>query len=278
MPVQKRNPDAVGLLSADLLSADEFNYSGIHILTIARSMHRDGGGRLMLGWLGDNGMLYTPGGSVVMNEISVADANYAATINGGPYVALDGANDFLILNDAAWQEPGANTFLVWTWFRFSAVMANFQICVGKYDGGVNCSWMLYWHNVSQLFAFLTNQTGNFANNVIVQTTHTVAPNTWYFAAGYFQPSTLMRIYVGEPNDAALTIDSLAVGIPASCFNGVADLCIGGVWFGGIWPAGWPGWFWNGRLGLIHARTNVPAATVDSYVTRAFHLTRRLYLA
>jgi len=214
----------------------------------------------------------TAGGAIALTEVSIADAEYFATVSGGPYVLLDGVNDHLFATDAAWQEPGANTFLVWAWCYATRFGATDMPIVSKYDTAALRSWMLYWRQATGTLSWLCNQTGaGGAADVVLDSAYAEADSIWYFVAGYFQPSTLMRIYVGASTDAALTITSLAAGVPASLFDG--NVLFG---IGVNFNAGAPLTLWDGRTGILCGRCNVPAATIDSHVTRLFQITRRIY--
>ena len=191
--------------------------------------HRYGGGKLRWTFSGHSTQIGGSAiGGAVWTENNIDDSNYACALTGGgPYIALDGGNEYLSSADAAWQETGVEEFLVFGWCYLTS-LANNGIIAAKYDSDANTrSWRLSYDTGTRNFMFLCNATGLVANDVTVISTYaTVVVDTWYFVAGYFQPSTLMRIYVGANDDTATVVDSLAVGVPASLFNGAALLTIG----------------------------------------------------
>ena len=190
--------------------------------------HRYGGGKLRWTFSGHSTQI---GGSAIggalWTENNIDDSNYACATYSGPYITFNGVNEYLSSADAAWQETAAEEFLVFGWCYLTA-LNQAGIIVAKYDSDANTrSWRLSYNVAAGNFMFLCNATGLVANDVTVTSTYaTIAIDTWYFVAGYFQPSTLMRIYVGANDDTATVVDSLAVGVPASLFNGGALLTIG----------------------------------------------------
>jgi len=107
---------------------------------------------------------------------------------------------------------------------------------------------------------------------LVWSTYPDSPDVWYFVAGYFVPGALMRIFVGASTDSALTIDSNVVAIPASIQNSAANFTIGAAWN----APGAVTFQWDGYIGIIGGRCNVPSAAINGHVSRLFHLTKALY--
>jgi hypothetical protein len=274
--VGERNNELIGRNTGDLLTRKEFYSDGSRLLSAVLSTHRadDGtqgaGGNLIEGWLADSRFVHGAGATVWV-ENNMGFSNYAATTNGGPYATFDGA-EYLSIVDSPWQEAAAEEIFTWRWCNSTDLGSNGPI-IAKYNTGLNNrSWLLHYDNATNRFTWITNNGGAAVNDVSVAANTFGAPaiNTWYFVAGYFQASTLMRIWVGRAADDTLTLDSLAVGVPAGVFNGNADLTVG--------ADGTPAQYWKGNIGVGHTRFNVPAASINAYAIRLFHLTRWFYQA
>jgi len=226
----------------------------------------------MYGFMADHAATESYYGSQQLTAPNIGFSDWAATANGGPYVNLDGATEALYVTDAAWQEATTDTLFVWHWCNPASLAATIAIA-SKYDtNGNNCSWLLHYATTAN-FRWLTNAGGVPAGNITVTSTYAaVAIDTWYFVAGYFQASTLMRIWVGAATDDELTVDSLVVAVPANVFNGSAPLGIGTAFNNApvlLFP-------WNGLIGGDAGRISVPAASINGYAARLFHLTRYFY--
>jgi hypothetical protein len=276
MTKQVRNPESVNLQSPDFLRREEFYQDGARIWDALYGTHREGGGRIRWAWQADGPSLWTSGdGVVTMNEVSLADSNYAATANGGPYVNLDGANDWLdVIGVNPWQEPGAEEFLVWSWCNLTDHLSTHEI-ISKWDNSAagTRSWDLGWGIFGGRF-YMSIYDVPAGLVRLVWSTYPDIADTWYFVAGYFVPATLMRIFVGAATDSVLTIDSNVLNVPNSIQNvPAAPLTIGAAW--NVYPGG-PTFWWWGKIGIIGGRCNVPSAAIDGHVSRLFHLTRALY--
>lgn len=270
---QIRNPENVRLLSSDFITRREFFLDGARLSSAVLATHAAGGGNLMYGWMADSCQNHGRGYLTAWTELNVAPADYAASTNGGPYVNFDGATEALYINDAAWQEAGTEELFVWHWCNPAAVAAVMAVA-SKFDAnGNNRSWALVYSNAVPGFIFYTDATGLLGGLVAVQSTYGAATvDTWYFVAGYWQASTLQRVYVGAATDDTLTIDSLAVGVPASVFNGSAPLAIGTLFNAAPVLSN----VWDGLIGVGGARLNVPATNINAYAQRLFALTQRIY--
>jgi len=274
----ERNNELIGRNVGDLLTRKEFYSDGARLASAILATHRafDGtqgaGGNLIEGWLADSRQVFGTGCVSVWTENNMAFSNYEATTNGGPYATFDGTNEYLSIADAAWQEAGTEEIFTWRWCYSGDLGANGAI-IAKHNTALNNrSWLLHYDNATNRFRWITNAGGGALGDVALAANIFGAPaiNTWYFVAGYFQASTLMRIWVGRSIDDTLTLDSLAVGVPASVFNGNAALTVG--------ATGTPGQYWKGNIGIGHTRFNVPATNINAYATRLFHLTRWFYQA
>jgi len=231
--------------------------------------HRFGGGQLMWGFDGHSRAILSSPGGLAWTENAIADSNYRATTYGGPNITLDGGAEYLSNTDANWQESTTYPFLVWSWCYPTDISANRMIAAKYLWSTNNRSWYLRYDLALTDFTFLCNATGLAGGNVVVPSTYgAVVADEWYFVAGYFEPSTLMRIYVGMNTDAGLTIDSLGVAVPASLYNGAADLTIG--------ADGNPATYFLGNIGIVGARVNVPSAAIDDHVGMLFEMTKDIY--
>lgn len=266
----------VSLLESDFCRWREFVADGARLLSAVQATHRQGGGQLMYGWMADSRQNYGTGYLTAWTELNVGPTDYFATANGGPYVNLDGVTEALYINDAAWQEAGDKTLLVWQWCNLQSVAA-LMVIASKMDNNLNNrSWSLYYDNTVPDFRWLCNQTGSAANNVIVNSTYGLATaDTWYFVAGHIAPGATMDVWVGAATDSVLTHNQLAAGIPTPLFNGTAPLAMG-TQFNNAPTLAIP---WDGYLGVGAGRIHVPvAATCAGLVTRLFHMTRWKYMA
>ena len=284
MTVQKRNDEMVRLLSADFPTRYDWQSNPALMLSALQTMHRayDGtsgiGGALMYAWLGDRTAIDSFVGSQALTAPSVGYDDFGITANGAPYVDLDGFTEVLYVADAAWQEPGAEELFVWHWCQTTTVAAS-QTVASKYDTNANnCAWRLWYNSASSSFEMVCNATGNAANDITASLTYTEAINTWYFVAGYYNPSTLMRVFVGAATDSTLTVGSQTVGVPATLYDGTAPLGLGTA-FNSAPTLLAP---WNGLLSIGGARMNVGTGTatayaeVNAYASRLFQMTRWFY--
>lgn len=284
--VQYRNPEMYSVLQADLESKYAAQSHPANLIGAVECMHRawdgteHGGGPIMYGWLADREAISTRVGSQQLTTAAIALSDFSASDNGGPYVDLNGTNEHLRIADAAWQEGGIEEFFVWHWCN-TTTLASTQTIASKYDtNGNNCSWRLIFDSVTGNFQFVVNGTGNPANDVPVGVAYTEAVDTWYFVAGYYYASTIIRAWVGAASDLYLTVATVAAGVPAALFNGNAPLAIG-TSFNNSPTMLNP---WSGLIGVGGARFNTPAGTAASYdevngfATRLFQMTRWHYMA
>jgi hypothetical protein len=232
-------------------------------------MHRHGGGRLM--WQFDGQSVHVGSYNTIWAETNILQENYeSCEVGGGPYVRLNGTDEYLTIADAAWQETGGEEFLVWAWVY--ATSAQDGTIVSKWDANAGNlrSWRLLWDATPSL-SLIVNQTGVGGAGVSVTSSETLVAETWYFCAGYYEPNSVMNVYVGANTDAALTKDTLAVGIPASTFDGAAALSIGVM----TAAAGLDN-YWAGEIGIVQGRANVPVGDIDEHVNMLFQSTLPFY--
>jgi hypothetical protein len=273
---QQRNPELVRNLTADFLTNERFFLDGARLLSAVLATCGPVGGQLVEGFMADsveaNGTASTaaPGVWTVQNIVT---ADWLATAYGGPYLSFTNAS--LYMSDATWQEAGTYNFFVWKWVN-TGTLASSQTVQSKYQTvGNQCSWRLWLDSAGPTFSFTTNPIGAAAADVTVSSTKTLAADEWFFVAGFFVASTLMRIFVGRSDDTDLTVDDLAVGVPAGVFNTTAPFTIGSSWTNfGILSNLDP---WSGFIGVGHTRFNaLPAASITAYARRLFGMTKEFY--
>jgi hypothetical protein len=275
--IQKRNAQLVGNLTPDFTRRSDFDQNGSRLLSDVFATHREGGGPLIYGFDAQKPGIETYIGSLQWTTAGITFSSWEATTNGGPYGVFNGQSSVLYRNDASWQEVSDatlgtdETLLVWHW-TYTNTLASTQAASSKWDNnGDNRSWLLQLSSTPD-FKFRTSDLGTAASIVDVTSTTTPVADTWYFVAGYWQASTLLRIFVGLATDGSLQIDSNAASIPASLYDGSAPLAIGAAFNNApalIIP-------WSGNIGPGTLRFGVPAAAINGYVSRLFHQTRWFY--
>lgn len=273
MTTQQRNQQMVDLLTPDFITRREYYLSGARLQEALYMPTPHGGGRRRWAWDACSGeILSCFTGLTLLTETNISNADYEVTRYGAPCVSLDGATEYYAIADSAWQEGGAENFFVWGWFRFDA-FAGAMGLISKVDTGSDLrSWMLYYTGAAGSFSWLVNSTGLAAANVIVSSSVAEVVDTWYFIAGFYQPSTLIRIFVGAASDMSLTVDSNAVGIPASLFNGAAPFGIGCYHNVGAATA-----LLDGYVSQNAGWGNTPAADINSVATYIWARTKSKYL-
>lgn len=280
---QLRNDQMESLLAGSFVTRKEYMSDGARLLSAVLATHRawDGsqgaGGTLLWGFMGDSTQNFGRSATTLWTLANISNACFHATPYGGPFVTLNsGSAQVLYVPDVAYREPGTTPFLVWHWCKMDSLAAD-EAVVSMYETQANnCSFRLWLDSGTPALSWTCNATGNVINDVTLPSSYAPATDTWYFVAGYFYASMLMRIYVGAATDVALTVDSLAVGVPAGIFDGLAFVTLGCSWI-----ATNPQYF-SGDIGVGHGRVNVPAGTaaaypeIDGHVSRLFHLTRWFY--
>jgi hypothetical protein len=269
--MQDRNAEMVTNLTQDFTRRNEFNESGARLADTMTWMNRDGGGALMWGFSAQSVQNYGAGVGTTYTTAGAIDfTNYAATAHGGPYITLDGVGEYLHATDATWQESGTLNFLVWFWVYPTVITTGTVAAKWDANAGNLRSWRIYLTDAS-VFGFQTNPTGGAGVGLALPSTLTVTADTWYFVAGYLQPSTLQAIAVGAATDATLTYTSSTTGVSAGVFDGASDL-----YLGVLMAVAGLGSYFTGRLGIGLARANVPATNIQSHMTRLFQATKWFY--
>jgi hypothetical protein len=159
---------------------------------------------------------------------------------------------------------------VWAWVNGTALDTNDRPILSKWLPSTNDrSWILYWDQSSGDFSF--NVSDNGTNTFQVDSSYTESTSTWYFVAGFYDPSTRIRVYVGAATDSSLTTDDNTTSIPASLNDGAADLFLGS-----YDPGGGAATYWDGYIGVNAAWRGIPAANINDYVTLVFTKTKQYY--
>lgn len=239
------------------------------LISAVLSAQPGGGTRQNYGWLANSRQLFGQA-SGYWTENSIVVGDWGVTPQGGSYVTLDGANDYLTVADAAWQEVAANRMVVWHWVNtFTETMNRRRIIVGKaLDDEVG--WMMEFGIGPKAWKFGVCGSGLNVDYVDVTSTHTPAIGMWTFLAGFYEPSQRIRIYAGRANEATLTMTERTTDIPASIYNGAADLRIGA----NSDPA--PGFRWYGQVGAGAMWLGPTAGSVGTYLQTVFDLTKARY--
>lgn len=268
---QERNPDMVRILTADFPTLATYYLDPVRLWSAVRCAQAVGGSPLMYGFMADCWHIEARSGQQALSQIAMGYTDHGVTQYGGPYIDLNGAEALYDL-DSGFQEVGGNNFFVWHWVNAASLAATI-VASSKYDtNGNNCSWYLGYNSVAGDFEFVVNNTGNPANDVSVTVTYTEVIDTWYFIAGFYDPGSLTRVFVGSVTDNELTTNDNVAGIPGNLFNGTAPLGIGTAFNNA--PTQLYGW--NGYVGIGGARFTVPAAYVNSYALKLYGLTREFY--
>jgi hypothetical protein len=268
---QDRNAEMVENLTQDFTSRNEFYESGARLSDAMMWLNRDAGGGLMWAFDGQSTACYGRGSTASWGEGAVVDlSNYAVvTGRGGPYVTLNGVDEYLFILDAAWQESTTHNFFVWFWVYPTVITTGTVAAKWDATAGAFRSWRVYL-TTANVFAFQTNNAG-VPPGLALSSTLTLSASAWYYVAAYLQPSTLQAIAVGAATDASLTYTSTTTSVPAGLFDQAAALYIGAL----TGAAGVSGHY-SGRIGVGLARANVPPTTIQSHMTRIFQATRWFY--
>jgi len=159
--------------------------------------------------------------------------------------------------------------LVWGWC-YATTYAGTATIAAKFDTTADWrSWRLWYQLGIADFTFSVSATGLAGSAVDADSTYGgPVIDTWYFVAGYFEPSTTLNVYVGANTDASLVVDKVVAAVPAGAYNGGAALTIG--------AQGNPSIYWPGRIGIVGARVNVPSVAIDDHVNMLFQMTKERY--
>lgn len=225
---------------------------------------------LQCGWLANSLQVFGQAATVnVWTGTGITIANYGAMSGGGAFIALNGSDEYLTLADAGWNEVGTYKLVAW-WWVYSSAGGSDRAIIGKMKSTDEQSWLMH-QDASTGWTFSVNGTGAEADRKVIASSHALAATTWTFVGVFYEPSTGIRIYVGEVGDTTLTMDENTTSIPAALFNGTADLRLG--------ATSTPAMYWNGYLGAGAIRIGGYSYMDDyvgTYLQRVFDMTKYLY--
>lgn len=231
--IGKRSSYLSGGLEADYTAWYDTYYGGSKLRGLqGMNRARDGiigaGGSVVYAWDAQSRQGFGNAAGQLFTSLGFNYGVWGPTVWGGPYAGF--ATAALYMADATWQETTTYGFFVWHWCYTTTLAVGQTIC-GKWDtNGNHRSWRLWLNEPGGNFELSVDPLGTGVGTGTIQSTYaTLAPDTWYFIAGWFLPSTEMRIYVGAYGDDMLTVDSLAAAVPAQAFDGTAPLTIGSSW-------------------------------------------------
>jgi hypothetical protein len=212
-------------------------------------------------------------GSQQLQSVGINGADFGVVQTGGPYVDLNGTTEYLYYTNLGWQHFGANSAIVWGWVNPTAWTTDRTI-FSKWHTN-QYSWDLLWYNVPANYSFIVSPVAGGAGTASVDSTQTTAGlGDWTFVMGFFDPSTLMKIYVAKATDDELVTDRNVVAIPAAGANTTADFMIGATGQTGVAV----GSYWSGKIGIGNYWLIVPGteALIDAWAAYLFHLTKPHY--
>lgn len=150
------------------------------------------------------------------------------TYSGIPNVIFNGSDEWYSIADSAhWDILGTESGIVaagrgltmGAWIRHDDAPGSNEFVLSKRMSTTNMSYWLN-RNASGFGSFAISDDGT-SSTAVTSSTDTIGADTWTFLVGRFDPSTEMKLWV---NDTTYTNVS---SIPASIFNGAADLFMAG---------------------------------------------------
>lgn len=184
---------------------------------------------------------------------------FAVMGNGGAYAAFNGSTTYFYRADEAGLDiTGQLTLLGWVY----AAASKSQILAGKVNTG-QTSYQVGTTSGNR-FQMIVSSNGTALTSVTATTNYT--PNTWYFLAGRYTPSTELALHwyaANSSSDGEKAINTTS--IPASLHNGTAEFRIG---------ANMTGSYLNGRASLV-ALLSYPLS--DAHILELYEGTRALFM-
>lgn len=184
-----------------------------------------------------------------------------------PYIAFDGAGDYLARADEADLDiTGTEAYVVAAargmtqggWFYFDNAASGNERIMTKRGDASNISWFM-GRIAAGVAVFAVTSDGTAGTLASVSSTATVGAGAWTFIAGRFDPSTTLDVWV---NGAQATN---AAAIPASIFSGNGPFQVSG---------------YNGATELMTGRAALcflcAAALSDTQISSIFNATRALF--
>ena len=252
--VQQRNPESVGLNSADFRRRYEANYA----LADAISMYKALPG--LRGFWGCSAVSETP------TLIDMSGMHYNLTASGTPRISLDGLAPLTVLdglttNDcwytadhAHWDILGTETFIhadqqgltCGAWVYPLDLSGEDRYIIAKWNHTVagDQSYRLYYSFANNYFEFNIRDSLSVLDTVGFGSSSSV--NNWYFVAGRFDPGVDMTIWVNGDSTSAGTASTNVQNSTSNLVIGAAHSLADREWDGYIsFPfltatALWPG--------------------------------------
>ena len=258
---QEQNTDLIDFLSVPFTRRNEPNFA----LANAHSTYKALPGLVGL-W-----MCNSPRSSGAMNDdtnndVHMTNNNSALFSNDelAPCIVLNGSNQYFNFADAAIVDiTGTEAYIdnnglsLGAWVNFDNAASATEHVIAKQS--------LAAGNIS--YALIRLATGEIRMSVSVDGTavttiasaSTVGASSWTFVAGRFDPSTELAVWVNSEKTTNTT------SIPASIFNGTADLEIG--------SRGGGNGLLDGKIALVFL---CASALSDAYITNLYQQSRGLF--
>lgn len=232
-----------------------------------------GGGQSLWVWNPTNLYVSSFNGTDEWGTLNNEPTDWQVTANSGPFVDFDGSNECLYILDETWQEVTVSTALIWLWIKADTLTAGSDHAfVAKWNtvGSESRGWMLFWSDTYSAFSFAISSDGTAANVKHVESSVTEATGTWYFIAGYFEPSSKIKIYVGASSDTDLTANTTTHAV--TCTDIGADLvCAASGKYGVDLTR-----YFDGKIGCMAAWRGIPTTNIDTCVETIFDRTKAFY--
>lgn len=251
MPIQRRNPELVGLLSADLQPRLEPNFAWGQASGILLSSHLRG--HWPMSSVDENGDVYDLSG-----QGRTLTNNNAATFNVKsicPYARFQSAStQYLSRTDEAGLDL-QSSMTCGAWVYFDNAASGTEYIMAKRAGAAHRSFQLARLSTGVLRFGFCNDGTNFVNS---DSTDVLAATTWYFTWG--------RFVSGASRDAGINRDywDNATAV-AAIFDSDADFTIG--------ASSTPDGYMDGRVALPFL---CATALTDAQIMNIFEQTRAMF--
>ena len=147
--------------------------------------------------------------------------------------------------------------------------ANITVAARWLVAGNQRSWWLYLNTGTNVFELLMS--GDGTAEATASSTVTVGTSGFYFVAAHYEPGVSVTFGVAQASERTLSggINTVTAGVPAALFDPTADLTIGSI------SGGLSNW-WDGNIGVVLGRVNVPVTSIASHMARLYGSTYWLY--
>lgn len=213
MPIQRYNDKSVDFQSAVFQRRDEAQFAASKAIGAINMIPGIVGnwsmatlGATLVPDLSGFGMSLTQSGSPVPGNTGIAQ-----------HIIFDGTNDYLYRASEANIVPGRKLALG-GWFNFNALGSTESLITKWYMTGAQNQFSLYKKDTN-VIRFAISDDGSTESDYI-DSTETIAINTWYYIAGYYTANTELALVVNKNWYSNVT------SIPATIFAGTVDFTIG----------------------------------------------------